>query len=130
MNENQQFPLIDYKENGVPWVVGTRITVAHIAGEHNIGRSIEQMLEDYPVLYREGIEQALAYYDAHRQEIDAYVNEGIRLYEEGLRAQRQRPDPAWLRLVALKREWERQRIGRPCLNIRQFLEERSDGQKA
>lgn len=130
MNGNGQFLLIDYKENGIPWVVGTRITVAHIAVEHNAGRTVEQMLEDYPVLYREGIEQALAYYAVHHDEIDAYVEAGTRMYEEGLRAQRERTDPAWLRLVAVKREWEQQRAARPCLSLRQFLEERSDGQKA
>ena len=46
---------------GKPCIRGMRITVGMIVGQISAGRSIDQLLEDYPYLQREDIMQALRY---------------------------------------------------------------------
>jgi uncharacterized protein (DUF433 family) len=46
---------------GKPCVRGLRVTVGMIVGQVGAGRSIEQILADYPYLEREDILQALTY---------------------------------------------------------------------
>jgi uncharacterized protein (DUF433 family) len=60
---------------GEPTVAGTRISVRIIAQAYEQDPNIDAMLEDYPMLDREAIEQALAYYEANRAEIDRYIQE-------------------------------------------------------
>lgn len=47
--------------NGNPIVRGTRITVEHILRELARGRSIEQILNEYPQLTPEGVKAALKF---------------------------------------------------------------------
>ncbi|MGB2625117.1 MAG: DUF433 domain-containing protein [Candidatus Acidiferrum sp.] len=46
---------------GKPCVRGMRVTVGMIVGQIGSGRSIEQILADYPYIEREDILQALRY---------------------------------------------------------------------
>ena len=46
---------------GKACVRGMRVTVGMIVGQIGAGRSIEQVLEDYPYLEREDVLQALRY---------------------------------------------------------------------
>ena len=46
---------------GKPVITGTRITVELILEKFASGESVEQILESYPRLTREGIQAALAY---------------------------------------------------------------------
>ena len=46
---------------GQPCIRGMRVTVGMIVGEIGAGRSIEQVLADYPYLEREDVLQALRY---------------------------------------------------------------------
>lgn len=46
---------------GKPCIRGMRITVGMIVGELSAGRSIDQVLVDYPYLEREDVQQALRY---------------------------------------------------------------------
>jgi uncharacterized protein (DUF433 family) len=46
---------------GKPCVRGMRVTVGVIVGQIGAGRSIENLLDDYPYLEREDISQALRY---------------------------------------------------------------------
>jgi uncharacterized protein (DUF433 family) len=46
---------------GKPTVVGTRITVADVLGWLAAGETIEDLLDDYPRLTKEGILACLAY---------------------------------------------------------------------
>lgn len=46
---------------GRPCVRGTRVTVGMIVGQIGAGRSVEDLLADYPYLEREDIAQALRY---------------------------------------------------------------------
>ncbi|MEF8794359.1 DUF433 domain-containing protein [Thiohalorhabdus sp.] len=46
---------------GKACIRGTRVTVGMIVGQVGAGRSIDDLLGDYPYLTREDIEQALRY---------------------------------------------------------------------
>jgi uncharacterized protein (DUF433 family) len=46
---------------GKPCIRGMRVTVGMVVGQIGAGRSIEQLLKDYPDLEREDILQALRY---------------------------------------------------------------------
>lgn len=46
---------------GAPIVRDTRVTVTAVLGQLAAGRSVEQMLEDYPYLEREDILAVLAF---------------------------------------------------------------------
>lgn len=46
---------------GQPCIRGMRVTVGMIVGEIGAGRSIDQVLVDYPYLEREDVLQALRY---------------------------------------------------------------------
>lgn len=46
---------------GKPVIAGTRITVEHILEELSHGKSIDQLLEAYPTITKEGILAALDY---------------------------------------------------------------------
>lgn len=46
---------------GVPCVRGMRVTVRTIVGQIAAGRSVEDVLEDYPYLEHDDVSAALAY---------------------------------------------------------------------
>lgn len=46
---------------GRPCIRGLRVTVGSLVGQMAAGRSIEQVLQDYPYIEREDIFQALRY---------------------------------------------------------------------
>lgn len=46
---------------GKPCIRGLRVTVGMIVGQIAAGRSVEQILADFPYLEREDIQQALRY---------------------------------------------------------------------
>lgn len=46
---------------GKPCIRGMRVTVGVVVGQIGAGRSIENILDDYPYLEREDIAQALRY---------------------------------------------------------------------
>ena len=57
---------------GKPCIRGLRVTVGMIVGQIGAGRSIEQLLADYPYLQREDVLEALRYaaWRAQEREID------------------------------------------------------------
>jgi len=56
-------------------VAGTRVSVRIIVQAYRDTPDIATMLEDYPMLDCAAIEEALAYYEAYRAEIDRYIQE-------------------------------------------------------
>lgn len=46
---------------GVPCIRGLRVTVSMLLGQLAAGRTVEQVLEDYPYLEREDVKAALEY---------------------------------------------------------------------
>jgi uncharacterized protein (DUF433 family) len=57
---------------GKPCIRGLRMTVGMIVGQIGAGRSIDQLLADYPYLQREDVLEALRYaaWRAQEREID------------------------------------------------------------
>jgi uncharacterized protein (DUF433 family) len=60
---------------GEPTIKGTRIAVRNIVVAIRYTPTVEELLEDYPTLSRDAIEEAFAFYDNHRAEIDRYIAE-------------------------------------------------------
>ena len=60
---------------GKPCIRGIRITVGTVVGLVAAGCSFEEILEDYPILEREDIEQALSYAAWRASEIELPFHE-------------------------------------------------------
>lgn len=61
---------------GEPTVIGTRLAVRHIVQAVQFAESVEQIVTEwYPSLTPELVEEALAFYEAHRTEIDRDIAE-------------------------------------------------------
>jgi uncharacterized protein (DUF433 family) len=71
---------------GKPRIAGTRIKVQHVAVWYErMGMSPDEIVSNWPHLTLADVHAALAYYYAHRQQIDADIEEG-REFAEKLRA--------------------------------------------
>jgi uncharacterized protein (DUF433 family) len=66
---------------GKPCIRGLRVTVGMIVGQIGAGRSIDQLLVDYPYLQREDVLEALRYaaWRAQEREIDLSAYEEVRI---------------------------------------------------
>ena len=60
---------------GEPTIAGTRIAVRTLVVAVRYTPTIEELLRDYPHITREEIEEAFAFYNDHRAEIDRYIAE-------------------------------------------------------
>ena len=60
---------------GEPTIAGTRIAVRNIIERARYMPIIEELCETYPHLTREEVEEAFAFYEDHRAEIDRYIAE-------------------------------------------------------
>jgi uncharacterized protein (DUF433 family) len=69
---NQQYV---EKRDGGYWVAGTRVYLDSIVYDFLDGMSPDSIAENFPVLTLEDIFGALAFYLAHREEVDAYLRE-------------------------------------------------------
>ena len=66
-------------------IAGTRIAVSHVVAMVEAGFTVDDVLREYPQLTRGQVEEALRYYEEHREEIDADLEEDERLWGAGLR---------------------------------------------
>ena len=71
-------PLHWAEEGRVIRVEGTRISLDLIVLEYREGRTPEEIAADYETLTLPKVYAVIAYYLAHRAEVDAYVDEGRR----------------------------------------------------
>ncbi|MGI8858380.1 MAG: DUF433 domain-containing protein [Thermomicrobiales bacterium] len=60
---------------GEPTIAGTRIAVRNIIERSRYLPAIDELCETYPTISREEVEEAFAFYDDHRAEIDRYIAE-------------------------------------------------------
>lgn len=73
---------IEFRDPGY-YLAGTRISLDSIAYGVRRGQTAEEILDDFPVLdSREELDGAIAFVKAHPREIDAYLAEAARLWEE------------------------------------------------
>jgi uncharacterized protein (DUF433 family) len=70
---------------GRPCLKGTRTTVHIVAAHHLGGMSAEEILDGFPRASLAGIHAALAYYYAHKAEVDADLAEDAAFGEEAAR---------------------------------------------
>lgn len=68
-------------------IVGSRVTLDSIAYGFRNGESAETLQENFPSLTLEQVYGAIAYYLRHRGEIDAYLMEKHKAFEEARRNQ-------------------------------------------
>jgi uncharacterized protein (DUF433 family) len=75
------------------YLVGSRVSLDSIACELREGRTLSEIIEDFPALEGEErlVQGAIDYVHAHQAAVDAYLEQGERLFEE---LRRQNPPPA------------------------------------
>ena len=61
--------------DGEPTIGGTRVPVRSVVQVFQVERDLDAVGEAFPMLDRSSIERALAFYSAHRDEIDRYIAE-------------------------------------------------------
>lgn len=66
---------------GDPTIAGTRIPVQSVVVSYQIYGDIDRVRRAYPRLDLTDIQAALAYYDAHREEIDRLIAENEQAIE-------------------------------------------------
>lgn len=71
-------------------ISGTRVSLDSLVHLFREGVSAEGMVESYPALTLEQVHGALAFYLAHRKEIDAYLQHGERVAEVHHRISREK----------------------------------------
>ena len=76
LSQSQPFPRIvrDPKIlHGEPVVQGTRVSVRAVVLALRYDGSLNEVARHFPHVERSALEEALAYYEAHRAEIDEYI---------------------------------------------------------
>ena len=58
---------------GEPVVAGTRVSVRAVVLALRYDGSMDEVAQHFPHVERSALEEALAYYEAHRAEIDEYI---------------------------------------------------------
>jgi uncharacterized protein (DUF433 family) len=61
---------------GKPCIRGLRVTVGTIVGQIGAGRTVDELLADYPYLVREDIPEALRYAAWRAEEREVQLSEG------------------------------------------------------
>ena len=82
------------QRDGGYWVRDTRVSLDSIVYGFLNGQTAESIAQSFPLLALEQVYGAIAFYLAHRAEIDAYLHEGRLDYERLMEANR-RADPAF-----------------------------------
>ena len=82
-------------ETGGYRVTGSRVSLDSVVIEHKKGESAEAIVENFPTLSLDQVHAALAYYERNRQEVDRYLEEQGRLWEE-LRARSEKENAVLL----------------------------------
>ena len=62
------------KHNGKPYIAGKGITVQHIAALHNLGWTVQDLMEEFELTGGQ-VYAALSYYADHQEEIDRAIRD-------------------------------------------------------
>jgi uncharacterized protein (DUF433 family) len=85
-------PYVETRDGGY-FIVGSRVSLDSVVYAFLRGESPEGILESFPALTLEQVFGALAYYAAHRQDIDEYLSAGREEFES-LREEWRKSHPA------------------------------------
>lgn len=100
---------IEVDDRGVAKLVGSRIKVMHLVSlQKGEGYSAEELCEQFPEIEPAKIYAALAYYHAHKAEVDAQIEKSHR-YADEMRA----AHPNQHARQELERRWKEKLPGRP-----------------
>lgn len=80
-------------------VTGTRVSLASIVYAYWQGQSAESIAQSFPVLTLEEVYGTIAFYLAHQEEVDAYLEEAKADFE-ALRETSREQDPMFYQKVA------------------------------
>jgi uncharacterized protein (DUF433 family) len=72
--------------NGGYYVAGSRVSLASIIYEYRDGAAVETIRQNFPTLSLERIHGAIAFYLGHQQEVEAYLSELEKKWDELERA--------------------------------------------
>ena len=95
------------RRDGGYWVAGTRIPLESVVHQFREGQTAEAIVEDLPALRLEQVYGAIAFYLAHRYEIDSYLSQAQAEYDAARRVSRT-ADPAFYEKLAKKLAQARQ----------------------
>jgi uncharacterized protein (DUF433 family) len=98
----QETSYVHVDENGVYRVGNTRVMLDSVVAAFHQGHSPETIRQQYPALTLEDVYGSIAYYLAHRQEVDAYLERQDAVWEQARIRTEQQPSPVVERLRALK----------------------------
>jgi uncharacterized protein (DUF433 family) len=88
--------------HGVFRVGGTRISLDSVVNGYRQGFSAETIQDQYPGLSLEQVHGAIAFYLANREEVDQYLLEQEKVWEEFRRKTDETPSPVVERLRGLR----------------------------
>lgn len=92
---------IEVDDRGVAKLIGSRIKVMHLVSSQQVNRlTAEQLVDEFPHLPPAQVYAALAYYHAHKAEVDAQIEESKRFADE-MRAKH----PGRLNRAELEARW-------------------------
>jgi uncharacterized protein (DUF433 family) len=83
-------------------VVGSRVSLDSIVHAYWNGQSAESIAQSFPGLKLEQVHGALAFYLAHRSEIDAYLEAGQKEFDAQREASRRQDPMFYLKLTEAK----------------------------
>src|SRR5437660_433771 len=101
MNLESAYVRID--EHGVFRVGNTRVMLDSVVAGFHQGHSPETIRQQYPALTLEEVYGSVAYYLAHRAEMDAYLKRQDAVWQQERSRNGQQPNPVVERLRALQK---------------------------
>jgi uncharacterized protein (DUF433 family) len=94
------------QRDGAYWVAGSRVSLDSIVYAYWNGQTAESIAQSFPVLTLEQVYGAVAYYLAHREEIDAYLERRRADYEAKRQAAREADPMFYQKLADARRKLE------------------------
>ncbi len=85
-------------------IIGSRVSLESIIVPFLDGASPETLVDEFPTLSLEQVYGAITFYLAHRSDVDAYLKETERLWEEARKSQPPIPAALRERLERVRRE--------------------------
>jgi len=98
------------QRNGGYYVAGTRISLDSVVYSFNEGNSPEAIQEDFPLLKRAQIYGAIAFYLDHQAEIDGYLAQTEREFEENTIPLREANPALWGKLERARARMSEPRV--------------------
>jgi uncharacterized protein (DUF433 family) len=103
---SQEMVYVRIDEMGVYRVGKTRVMLDSVVAAFHRGHSPETIRQQYPALTLEEVYGSIAYYLAHRAEVDAYLLRQEAVWDQWRARSEQQPGPVVERLRALRRTGE------------------------